>query len=98
MYCCERSKAYKMRLDTIKQQGARTDLTAPKQSAMYHSDDEVGNAEGVSGDTIRNIFYLNNLALELMQMVDEKTISMTPAFIQDRCMANGRNNRFHKAC
>ena len=70
-----------MRLDTIKQQGARTDLTAPKQSAMYHSDDEVGNAEGVSGDTIRNNFYLNNLALELMQMADEKTSSMTPAFI-----------------
>lgn len=76
----ERAKAYKMRLDAIKRQGARTDLTAPKQSVKYRSDDEVGNAERVSGDTIRNIISLNNLIPELMQMVDEKKISLTPAY------------------
>ena len=76
----ERAKAYKMRLDAIKRQGARTDLTSPNNSAKSRSDDEVGSTEGVSGDTVRNIISLNNLVPELMQMVDEKKISLTPAY------------------
>ena len=76
----ERAKAYKMRLDAIKRQGARTDLTAPNNSAKFHSDDEVGSNEGISGDTVRNIISLTNLVPELMQMVDDKKISLTPAY------------------
>ena len=76
----ERAKAYKMRLDAIKRQGARTDLTSPNNSAKSRSDDEVGSTEGISGDTVRNIISLNNLVPELMQMVDEKKISLTPAY------------------
>ena len=76
----ERAKAYKMRLDAIKRQGARTDLTSPNNSARLRSDDEVGNIDGISGDTVRNIISLNNLVPELMQMVDEKKISLTPAY------------------
>ena len=76
----ERAKAYKMRLDAIKRQGARSDLTAPNNSAKFRSDDEVGNTEGISGDTVRNIISLNNLVPELMQMVDDKKISLTPAY------------------
>ena len=76
----ERAKAYKMRLDAIKRQGARTDLTAPNNSAKFRSDDEVGSTEGISGDTVRNIISLTNLVPELMQMVDDKKISLTPAY------------------
>lgn len=76
----ERAKAYKMRLEAIKRQGARTDLTEPNYSAKFRSDDEVGKVEGVSGDTVRNIISLTNLVPELMQMVDEKKISLTPAY------------------
>lgn len=78
----ERAKAYKMRLDAIKRQGARSDLTSPKNSAKLHnrSDDEVGITEGVSGNTIRNIISLNNLVPELMEMVDRGKISLSPAY------------------
>ena len=48
--------------------------------ANFRSDDEVGSVDGVSGDTVRNILSLNNLVPELMQMVDEKKISLTPAY------------------
>ena len=75
----ERAKAYKMKMEAIKRQGARTDLTSPKISAKFRSDDEVGLEAGVSGDTIRNYISLTQLAPELQQMVDEKKIGMTPA-------------------
>ena len=76
----ERARAYKMRLDAIKRQGARTDITSPNNSAKFRSDDEVGNTEGISGDTVRNIISLNNLVPELMEMVDKGKISLTPAY------------------
>ena len=76
----ERAKAYKMRLDAIKRQGTRSDLTSPNYSAKFRSDDEVGTTEGISGDTVRNIISLNNLVPELMQMVDKGKISLTPAY------------------
>ena len=75
----ERAKAYKMKMEAIKRQGARTDLTSPKISAKFRSDDEVGQDAGVSGDTIRNYIALTQLVPELQQMVDEKKIGMTPA-------------------
>ena len=49
----ERAKAYKMKMEAIKRQGARTDLTSPKISAKFRSDDEVGQDAGVSGDNER---------------------------------------------
>ena len=80
----ERAKAYKMRLEAIKRRAGRPrkDLSenAPNVSANFRSDDEVGNTDGISGDTVRNIISLNNLVPELMQMVDDKKISLTPAY------------------
>ena len=76
----ERAKAYKMKLDAIKRQGARNDLTSPKISAKLRSDDEIGQQMGVSGDTVRNYISLTNLVPELMQMVDEKKIALSPAY------------------
>ena len=48
----ERAKAYKMKMDAIKRQGARTDLTSPNISAKFRSDDEIGQEAGVSGRVI----------------------------------------------
>ena len=80
----ERAKAYKMRLEAIKRTVGRPrrDLSenAPNHSAHFRSDDEVGNVDGISGDTVRNIISLTNLVPELMQMVDDKKISLTPAY------------------
>ncbi|MCI6937163.1 MAG: ParB/RepB/Spo0J family partition protein, partial [Clostridiales bacterium] len=76
----ERARAYKMKMDAIKRQGARTDLTSPNGSAKFRSDDRIGERDGVSGDTVRNYISLNNLTPPLMQMVDEKKIALTPAY------------------
>ena len=76
----ERAKAYKMRMEAMKRQGARTDLTSPNISARFRSDDELGQEVGVSGDTIRNYASLTNLIPELMQMVDEGRIKLSPAY------------------
>ncbi len=76
----ERAKAIKMKYEAIKRQGARTDLTSPKISAKLRSDDEIGQQMGMSGDTVRNYMALTELVPELMQMVDDKKIALTPAY------------------
>ena len=76
----ERAKAYKMKMEAIKRQGARNDLTSPKISAKLRSDDEIGQQMGVSGDTVRNYISLTNLVPELMQMVDDGKIALSPAY------------------
>ena len=62
----ERAKAYKMKLEAIKRQGARNDLTSPKISAKLRSDDEIGQQMGVSGDTVRNYISLTNGSLYML--------------------------------
>ena len=76
----EKAKAWQLRLEAIKRQGQRTDLTLPNDSAKSRSDDEIGAECGVSGDTVRNTVKLTRLIPELMRMVDEKKISLTPAY------------------
>ena len=75
----ERAKAYKMKLEAIKRQGARHDLTSPQLAAKFRADDEVAKSSDVSGDTVRRYIRLTELSPELQQMVDEKKIAMTPA-------------------
>ena len=74
----ERAFAYKMKLDAIKNQGARSDLTST-QIAQKLSVEKVGDDAGVSKDTIRRFIRLTNLIPELLDMVDEKKISFNPA-------------------
>ena len=74
----ERAFAYKMKLDAIKNQGARSDLTST-QVAQKLSVEKVGDDAGVSKDTIRRFIRLTNLIPELLDMVDEKKISFNPA-------------------
>ena len=75
----ERAKAYKMKLDAIKHQGQRTDLTSPQIAAKFRSDDKVAEGTNISGDTVRRYIRLNELTPQLQQMVDDKRIAMTPA-------------------
>lgn len=76
----ERAKAIKMKYEAIKRQGARTDLTSPKISAKLRSDDGIGQQMGMSGDTVRNYMALTKLVPELLQMVDDRKIALTPAY------------------
>lgn len=68
----ERAWTYRMRLEVEKHQGARTDLTSPKISAKFRSDDEIGKSLGISGDTLRNYASLTELIPQLLKLVDEK--------------------------
>ena len=75
----ERAFAYKMKLEAIKNQGARSDLTSPQLAAKFRSDDAVAKDQGISGDTVRRYIRLTNLIPELLDMVDEKKIAFNPA-------------------
>ena len=75
----ERAFAYKMKLEAIKNQGARSDLTSPQVAAKFRSDDAVAKDQGISGDTVRRYIRLTNLVPELLDLVDEKKISFNPA-------------------
>jgi len=75
----ERAKAYKMKLDAIKRQGARHDLTSPQVAAKFRADDTVAKDANISGDTLRRYIRLTELEPELQKMVDEGKIGMTPA-------------------
>lgn len=74
----EKAKAYKMKLEAIKRQGARTDLTST-QVAQKLSVEQVGDDAGISKDQVRRYIRLTELEPELQQMVDEKKIAFTPA-------------------
>ena len=74
----ERAKAYKMKLDAIKRQGKRHDLTST-QPVQKLSVEQVAEEAGTSREQIRRYIRLNELQPELMQLVDEGKIGMTPA-------------------
>lgn len=75
----EKAKAYKMKLEAIKRQGARTDLTSRQVVGKLDSADEVGEATGESGRQIQRYIRLTELEPELQQLVDDKKIGFTPA-------------------
>lgn len=75
----ERAFAYKMKLDALKNQGDRSDLTSPQNAAKFRSDDAVAKSQGISGDTVQRYVRLTNLIPELLNMVDEKKVSFNPA-------------------
>ena len=74
----ERAYAYKMKLDALKHQGARSDLTST-QVAQKLSVEQVGDDAGVSKDTVRRYIRLTELIPELLDMVDTGQIKFNPA-------------------
>ena len=75
----ERAFAYKMKLDAIKNQGARSDLTSSQVGMKLQALDIVGQEAGDSRNQVHRFIRLTNLVPELMDMVDEKKISFNPA-------------------
>lgn len=74
----EKAMAYKMKMEALRHQGRRTDLTSA-QVAPKLSTEQIGEAEGISKDTVKRYIRLTNLIPELMDMVDEKKIAFNPA-------------------
>ena len=75
----ERAFAYKMKLEALKNQGARSDLTSRQVVGKLEAADEVGKATDESGRQVQRFIRLTNLVPELLDMVDEKKISFNPA-------------------
>ena len=75
----ERAFAYKMKLEAIKHQGQRTDLTSSQVGMKLQALDIVGQEAGESRNQIQRFIRLTNLIPELLDMVDEKKISFNPA-------------------
>lgn len=74
----ERAFAFKMKMDAIKRQGARSDLTSA-QVAPKLSSEKIGEDSGMSKDTVKRYIRLTNLIPKLLELVDDKKISFTPA-------------------
>lgn len=81
----EKAAAYKIKLEAIKRQGARTDLTSRQEGGKSEADEKkeaadiVGEAAGESGRQVQRYIRLTELAPELQEMVDTGKIAMTPA-------------------
>mgnify|MGYP000902531596 FL=1 len=76
----EKAWAYRMKLEAVKCQGTRTDLTSPQVAAKFRSDDDVAKSMGISGDTLQRYIRCTELIPVLLSMVDEKKIALTPAY------------------
>ena len=75
----ERAFAYKMKLEALKKQGARSDLTSDQLGQKLWSVEQVANDAGESKTQIQRFIHLTNLIPELLDMVDEKKIAFNPA-------------------
>ena len=75
----ERAFAYKMKLEALKNQGARSDLTSTQLGRKLETADIVGQESGDSRNQVRRFIRLTNLVPELLDMVDEKKIAFNPA-------------------
>lgn len=75
----ERAFAYKMKLDAVKRQGARTDLTFRQVGEKLNSIEELAKTTGDSGRQISRFIRLTELIPQLLDMVDDKKIAFNPA-------------------
>ncbi len=78
----EKAKAYKMKLDALRRQGARTDLTSSQVGTKLESkraDQIVAEQSGESRNQVQRYIRLTELAPTLLQMVDDKKIAFNPA-------------------
>jgi len=75
----EKAKAYKMKLEAIKRQGTRVDLTSAQVGRKLETAEIIGQDAGDSRTQVRRYIRLTELKPELQQMVDEGKMGMTPA-------------------
>lgn len=74
----ERAFAYKMKLDAMKRQGHRTDLTLSQVGTKSRTDEIVAKGFGVNKSTVQRFIRLTELIPPILQMVDEGRIALTP--------------------
>ena len=75
----ERAKAYQMKMDALKRQGQRTDLTSRQVGTKLRTDEKVAIDTGESARQVQRFVRLNNLIPELLDMVDDKKLAFNPA-------------------
>lgn len=76
----ERAFAYKMKLEAIKHQGARSDLTSCQLGTKLRADERLAEGTGESARTVQRYIRLTALIPQLLDMVDEKKIAFNPAY------------------
>ena len=75
----ERAAAYKMKMEALKHQGIRSDLTSCQVGTKLRTDEKIAEDSNDSARTVQRYIRLTELQPELQQMVDEKKIALTPA-------------------
>ena len=75
----EKARAYKMKMDAMKQQGKRNDLTSSPSGTKLRTDEIIAQEAGESRNQIQRYIRLNELTDELLEFVDEGKIGMRPA-------------------
>ena len=75
----EKAFAYKMRLEAMKRQGERTDLTSAPMVQKLTSREKIAEKSGDSHEQVRRFIRLTELVPEILQMVDERQIAFRPA-------------------
>ncbi len=75
----ERAFAYKMKLEALKHQGLRSDLTSCQVGTKFRADEKMAETTNDSARTIQRFIRLTNLIQPLLDMVDEKKIAFNPA-------------------
>lgn len=75
----ERAFAFKLKLEAMKHQGTRTDLTSPQVAAKLRTDDAIAKSAGISGDSVRRFIRLTELIPEMLAMVDDRRMAFNPA-------------------
>ena len=88
----EKAFAYKMKVEAMNRQGQRTDLTSTQDVSKFRTNEQIGDANGDSRETVRRYIRLTHLLPELLQKVDEGQIAFTPAiFSKARKTASLKN-------
>ena len=75
----EKAFAYKLKMDAMSRQGQRTDLTSTQVVSKLRTNEMVGEANGDSRETVRRYIRLTELIPEILRMVDDGKIALTPA-------------------
>ena len=75
----ERAKAYQMKIEALRHQGQRRDITSSQIGTKLRADEQMAEELGTSRNQVQRFIRLNNLIPEIMDMVDEKKIAFNPA-------------------
>ena len=80
LFPSERAFAYKLKLDALRHQGERTDLTSRQLVGKLEAADTIGESTGESGRQVQRYIRLTELIPPLLDMVDERKIAFNPAY------------------